>query len=577
MSKAGSSGTVRVLETPLNGEFEGRAVFLATHVTSARTDIAGSSRVRSKATTVARVPRTPSPFDPEADFNYESIAVSPVGFKNSREALAGSYCRMCQRLRVTPSSRFLKQIGSTALALREQKLSEKEYKAILTTLVNDTDLIQVDLSGNPTSAKEASYITELLKTNKFITQLTLSEMKLSGKAMECLAKTIKACIALKTVDLSSNFLSDHDCDSLCDIIEETDGIRELILHHNQLGECGVALGRAIADNITMTSLDLSWNHIRGRGAVGIARGLQRNQHLSTVNLSWNGFGFDGCVALAATLLQNTSLLVLNLTSNRIHLPALHKLLDGVVRNKTLTTLHLALNPIPAHCTSYMLHRIRKWKHGNLKELDLEGIVVDKDFEPMLEEIQQERLLLVRYDAALMSQRNMPSKVDPKNIFNIDPVRILFFMKQHLRTIDLFLKIDKDISGSLTKDEMRYAFQLEGYPISEQALDRVMGYLDTNNDGSIDIGEFFQGERRTKREMIREALEKRQLLNSGELTQDGLDSQASPDLDSTGARAMAKYSQAFIKPKTQTQPGKPTLGKKTSTMSPGMSPRSNTFV
>ncbi|RUS80740.1 hypothetical protein EGW08_011504 [Elysia chlorotica] len=564
MSKAGSSGTVRVLETPLNGEFEGRAVFLATHVTSARTDVVGSSRVRSKATTVARVPRTPSPFDPEADFNYESIAVSPVTFKNSREALTGSYCRMCQRLRVTPSSRFLKQIGSTALALREQKLSQKEYKAILTTLVNDTDLTQVDLSGNPTTAKEASYITELLKTNKFITQLTLSEMKLSGKAMECLAKTIKSCIALTVVDLSS-------------------------------------------DNVTMTTLDLSWNHIRGRGAVGIARGLQRNQHLSKVNLSWNGFGFEGCAALGATLLQNTSLLVLNLTSNRIHLPALHKLLDGVVRNKTLTTLHvtdnvtmttldlswnhirgrgavgiarglqLALNPIPAHCTSYMLHRIGKWKHSNLKELDLEGVVVDRDFEPMLEELQGERLLLVRYDAALMSQRNNPSKVDPKNIFNIDPVRILFFMKQHLRTIDLFLKIDKDISGSLTKDEMRYAFQLEGYPISDQALDKVMGYLDTNNDGSVDLGEFIQGERRTKREMIREAMEKRQMLNSGELTQEGVDSHGSPDVDSTGVRAMAKYSQAFIKPKAQAQGGKPVLPKKTSTVSPGMSPRSNTFV
>ena len=90
---------------------------------------------------------------------------------------------------------------------------------------------------------------------------------------------------------------------------------------------------------------------------------------------------------------------------------------------------------------------------------LQGIVVDKDFEPLLEEMQSERLFLVRYDAALKSQRQAPSRVDPKNIFNIDPVRILFFMKQHLRTIDLFLKIDKDISGSLTKDEMRYAFQV----------------------------------------------------------------------------------------------------------------------
>ena len=41
---------------------------------------------------------------------------------------------------------------------------------------NDTDLVQVDLSGNPTTAKEASYIGELLKTNKFITHLVSAEM-----------------------------------------------------------------------------------------------------------------------------------------------------------------------------------------------------------------------------------------------------------------------------------------------------------------------------------------------------------------------------------------------------------------
>ncbi|GFN77820.1 hypothetical protein PoB_000432600 [Plakobranchus ocellatus] len=89
-------------------------------------------------------------------------------------------------------------------------------------------------------------------------------------------------------------------------------------------------------------------------------------------------------------------------------------------------------------------------------------------------------------------------------------------------------------------------------------------------------EFFQGERRAKREMIREAMEKRQLLTSGELDQAST-SQASPDPDTAGPLSMAKYSQVFIKPKVQIQPGKPGLGKKTPGVSPGMSPRSNTFV
>jgi len=28
--------------------------------------------------------------------------------------------------------------------------------------------------------------------------------------------------------------------------------------------------------------------------------------------------------------------------------------------------------------------------------------------------------------------------------------------------------------------------MEGYPISDKALDEVMGYLDTNKDGEVDL-------------------------------------------------------------------------------------------
>ena len=89
----------------------------------------------------------------------------------------------------------------------------------------------------------------------------------------------------------------------------------------------------------------------------------------------------------------------------------------------------------------------------------QGIVVDKEFDNVLKEIQSNRIFLVRYEAALPLTKGPVSQIDPKNIFNIDPIRILYFMKEHLRTIDLFLKFDKDCSNFLSRDEMKYAFEV----------------------------------------------------------------------------------------------------------------------
>ena len=89
----------------------------------------------------------------------------------------------------------------------------------------------------------------------------------------------------------------------------------------------------------------------------------------------------------------------------------------------------------------------------------QGVVVDKFFENTLKEIQEDRILLVRYQLALGTGKAALASTEDTNVFNIDPVRILFFMKQHLRTIDLFLKYDKDHSGSLSREEMKYAFEV----------------------------------------------------------------------------------------------------------------------
>ena len=57
-----------------------------------------------------------------------------------------------------------------------------------------------------------------------------------------------------------------------------------------------------------------------------------------------------------------------------------------------------------------------------------------------------------------------SKIDKKNVFNIDPIRILYFMKEHMRTIDMLLKFDKDNSNTLSREELHNAFVVSPYKL-----------------------------------------------------------------------------------------------------------------
>ena len=57
----------------------------------------------------------------------------------------------------------------------------------------------------------------------------------------------------------------------------------------------------------------------------------------------------------------------------------------------------------------------------------QGVVVDKEFEGVLKQLQQERLFFVNYEHSLPLNKD-PIPIDPKNVFEIDPVRIIYYIK-----------------------------------------------------------------------------------------------------------------------------------------------------
>lgn len=83
--------------------------------------------------------------------------------------------------------------------------------------------------------------------------------------------------------------------------------------------------------------------------------------------------------------------------------------------------------------------------------------------------------------------------------------VKYLQENQLRLVDVFRALDRDQSGSITKEEFALCLKKEALPISEDRIDALIEGLDLDGDGMIDYQEFsmarneaVEGERDRKR-------------------------------------------------------------------------------
>ncbi|KAL4230332.1 hypothetical protein ACF0H5_010715 [Mactra antiquata] len=472
------------------------------------------------------------PFDPEDEYIFDSTDdedeenVKPKTAQSPKPQNRGIivYKKLCKKYGKIPIKNVWRQFGKDVISLKGFNLSQKELKAFFVALLEfyvNTDgsaqlgpdmcdeLLHLILDGNKINKNRLEYVIDFTDTHRSLSNLSLVDCGLTFKSFKTLGEFLEKNRTIRKLDVSDNNFTDNAGETIANIIEFGENISYLALRGNKLAECGPMIGDALKANDTLRHLDLSWNHLRGNAAEGLCKGIQAsiqnriNNGLETLLLAWNGFGFEGSAAMGKALADNTNLHTLDLSNNRIHTRDLFELIKGLEKNKTLTVLKIGHNPITSSMTSVLLAKLYQAKESGIQELDLTGVVVDKEFEGILRDIRQTRMMIVRYGTALPLNKDPIKYTEAKKMFNIDSVRILFYMKEHLRTIDLFLKVNRFGSQSLTRDEMKYAFEMEGFPISERALDKVIMYLERNKDGDVDFLELVNGELQLKKELIME--------------------------------------------------------------------------
>ncbi|XP_061182375.1 leucine-rich repeat-containing protein 74B-like [Saccostrea echinata] len=418
--------------------------------------------------------------------------------KTEKERRIQTYEEDCHQNGVSCLSRFSRQIGTSDIDMSNACLNSLELLTILNTVKSDHKVGHLDLSGSTMCVKSYKHLCKFLRNNRSLSILKLRNCFIQGEILHALTASLQTS-KVEFLDLGNNGVNDSDCETLSKLLT-TKTLKELYLSHNRLEtrnlrHVGISLAKS-----RLEMLDLSWNRIRFTGAIEIARGISRNTNLRRLNLSWNGFGFEGCVALSEMLEANNVLTELDLTNNRIHPPALIALIRGITRNSALKVLNLSMNPIPVSYTCFLLGSVLK--NSSIQELILKRIVVNDDFLDIVRSVQKTRHVHVEYERCLsvpsLDQQTMSEEVRAPWLFNLDPLNLLFMLKEKNRAQDFFNKINRDGDDVLSYQEFRELFKKAGIPVSQLVLDKIIDFLDKNKDGNIDLSEFLDGDKRIKK-------------------------------------------------------------------------------
>ncbi|XP_064637888.1 leucine-rich repeat-containing protein 74B-like [Lineus longissimus] len=442
-------------------------------------------------------------FDPDFDFDGDD---NQEGHDEHIDQNQRTYELACKGLGILPSRNFIKALRAPRMNMAHQEIGARAMRPCIIALVRNTQVLDLDISGNSIGPEGAQQIASLLTENMFITNLNLSDNGLKSEGAKILTDVLRENRLVTNLKLSGNGFEEGDANHFAKVIQENAYITELDLSHNGFREQGgIVLAEALQKNKYLEKLDLSWNHLRWKGAIAMAKLLAVNHTITHLNLAWNGFGAEGCNHLADNLPKNTTLLELDLTCNRIDRACLNTLLRGIGRNKSLNTLKMSKNPITAEGATAVVKTIEENPNCPLEFIDITGQCVEYAFADKLSALKAKRKFDIKHGIVLEEKEG---RKDQDDFTNEDPMMVLmeFMRLRNLRLMDLFVALDADGSKSLEREEFRDGLMKIKVPMSTKALDRLINKLDADGDGEVDYKELMDGQKDHKRRMAKMQLE-----------------------------------------------------------------------
>lgn len=425
------------------------------------------------------IQRQPQRQRTESDDYDTDLEIETGAVKDYNATWSSVYLETCKELGVVPVSYFIRHMKDEILVMRHHGIGPLGAKALSIPLVTNTSVTNFDLEGNWLEAEGAVYLSEMLKENCYIAELSLANNCLGsqGQGAAAIGEMLQCNSSLRVLNLSGNNFQDKDARAFASAILENNQINQLDLSHNEFSDgAGELLGHAIGENESLEVLDLSWNHFRGQSALALVEGIKVSSRLKQVNMSWNGLGDEGALAVGECLTINSILLQLDVSSNRIGPDGVAAIAKRIDPNENLKVFKIGQNPIGPSGASLLLNAINN-ERSVLEELDLEDVTVDKEFKKLYENMRESRPLTIQHGGVLSDYVIVLPKRKKRDYAK--PIRI--FIKETGITVDEFMERANLSNDELYIDDVWACFDDVGIDISIDHVDRLATRLESKVD------------------------------------------------------------------------------------------------
>jgi hypothetical protein len=155
--------------------------------------------------------------------------------------------------------------------------------------------------------------------NTYTGTLNLAGKKIGDKGIEKLSELLAQNRTITDLELYSTEMGKEGAKAIAEVLQRNKSITTICLNNNpEIGvDGGIAIGNALTHNSTLTKLEFGGADIGDEGAKAIATALKTNSTLKELVLWGNKITNDGAKVLCNALKENTALSILNIGQDTV--------------------------------------------------------------------------------------------------------------------------------------------------------------------------------------------------------------------------------------------------------------------
>lgn len=237
-----------------------------------------------------------------------------------------------------------------SLNIRDNNLNDNGLSAIVNSIRNMKDLVELDMSFNVIGPRAAESLAEYLSAPSCpLVRLVLEKADVDDDECQNFVLALHQNRCLQEIDLSDNKIgnSENLNTVLPDITTGGEALAELL----ESETCPLK-SLKLGSSLFLTTIIfiiyfylIGWNMIRLDGAITLCQSLSTNKSLTYLELSYNSLSSSGGIALGNALQDNTTLKTLLIANNSIDSIGCMTICAGILQNEALEYVSFEGNPV----------------------------------------------------------------------------------------------------------------------------------------------------------------------------------------------------------------------------------------